>query len=250
MKTRTLILVGIGSFLAFLIASAPVAAIYPRLAPADSPLQLSGLSGSIFSGSASAVSYQGRNIARPLNWRFSPLALIAARLGFDVDGSVDGLLFDGTVARTLGGNILVSSLAASGSLKGLLALSGDAQLPLDGDVGIKLDRLTLVQQFPKQASGDISIAGLRWSLGRNPLVLGDFALAVSTDAGVIVAKIAPTAGSLDVGGEVRVNADRSYEVDLKVKARPDAEPAVQNLVRTLGQPDTEGYFRIKTRAQL
>ncbi|MDP3294264.1 MAG: type II secretion system protein N [Nevskia sp.] len=250
MSTRSLLWIGVGSFLAFLIATAPIASIYPRIAAPDSPLQLSGLSGSVFSGSAGSLSYQGRNLAKPLNWTFSPLALIAARLGFHIDGSVDGLLFDGHVARTLGGNIVVSSLAASGGLKGLLALSADAQLPIDGEVGVKLDTLTLVEKFPKQASADIDIARLRWTLGRSPLVLGDFKMLVSTEAGVIVAKVSPTAGPLDVGGELRLNTDRSYEIDLKVKAKPEAEPAVQNLVRTLGQPDTEGYYRIKSRAQL
>lgn len=250
MKTRKLILIGVGGFLAFLIAGAPVASVYPRLAPASSPLQLIGLSGSLFSGSASQVSYQGRSLARPLHWSFNPLALIAARLGFHVEGSLDGLLFDGQVARTLGGELIVSGLDASGSLKSLMALSSALQLPIDGDVGVKLDKLTVADRFPRQASANITVAGLRWSLGRNPLVLGDFAVSVSTEAGVIVATVSPTAGALDVGGEIRLNADRSYEVDLKVKARPEAEPALQNLVRTLGQADTEGYFRIKTREQL
>ncbi|WP_295684396.1 type II secretion system protein N [uncultured Nevskia sp.] len=250
MKTRSLLWVGIGSFIAFLIATAPIASIYPRIAPPGSPLQLTGLSGSVFSGSAGSLSYQGRSLAKPLNWTFSPLALIAARLGFHINGSVDGLLFDGHVSRTLGGNIVVSSLAASGGLKGLLALSGDAQLPIDGDVGVKLEELILVEKFPKQASADIDIVRLRWTLGRNPLVLGDFKMVVTTEAGVIVAKVSPTGGPLDVGGELRLNTDRSYEIDLKVKAKPEAEPAVQNLVRTLGQPDTQGYYRIKSRAQL
>ena len=108
----------------------------------------------------------------------------------------------------------------------------------------------LVKRLVREAGGAISIGRLRWALGRNPLVLGDFAITVSTEAGVIVARVAPTAGPLDVGGELRLNADRSFEVDLKIKAKPEAEPPVQNLVRTLGQPDTEGYFHIKTREQL
>lgn len=249
MKTRSLILIGVASFLAFLIASAPIATIHARLASADTPLQLSGLSGSVFAGSADSFGYQGRELAHPLNWRFDPLALITARLGYRVDGSVNGLLFDGKLARTLGGDLRVSAMQASGSLKGLLALSGDIQMPLDGDVGLKLDTLTIAERFPKQASADLSLVGLRWSLGPKPMQLGDYAIAVVTEAGVIIGRVAPTAGPLDVGGELRLNPDRSFEVDLRIKAKPEAEPAVQNLVRSLGQPDTEGYFRIKTRQQ-
>lgn len=249
MKTRTLLLTGIGSFLAFLIASAPVAAVYPRLAPEGSPLQLAGLSGSLFSGSAGSVSYLGRSVAQPLNWSFNPLALVAARLGVHVDGSTHGLLFDGDVARSLGGDLIVSDLAASGSLKGLMALGGAMQLPIDGEIGVKLDKLLIEARFPKQASAEITLARLRWSLGQ-PLILGDFAITVTTEAGVLIASVAPTAGPLEVNGDIRVNADRSYDVDLKVKARPEAEAPVRNLVATLGQPDTQGYFRIKTRAQL
>ena len=50
MKTRSLLWVGVGSFLAFLIATAPIASIYPRIAHPDSPVQLTGLYGSVFSG--------------------------------------------------------------------------------------------------------------------------------------------------------------------------------------------------------
>lgn len=248
MKTRSLVLIGLLSFVGFVVVSAPVATIWPRIAARQPTLNLSGLSGTLFDGSASAVSVQGRMVARPLHWTFSPLSLLAARLGFHVDGALDGLRFDGKVARTLGGEIAVDAMQGTGSLKGLLNLTGDTFLPVDGDVVISIDSLRLANNFPKQLAGELRIGNVRWSLTKEPQLLGDFAIAIATEADVIVARVSPTAGPLDVGGEIRVMADRNYEVDLKVKAKPEATPAIQNLVRTLGEADTEGYFRIKTRA--
>lgn len=248
MKTRTLVLVGLFSFVGFVVASAPIATLWPRVASLAPALNLSGLSGTVFDGTASAVSVQGRAVARPLHWTFSPLSLLAAKLGFHVDGALDGLRFDGDVARSFGGTIAVDAMQATGSLKGLLTLTGDTFLPVDGDVVMQIDTLRLVDRFPKTLSGELRIGNVRWSLTREPQQLGDFTVAIATEADVIVARVAPTSGPLDVGGEIRVMADRNYEVDLKVKAKPEATPAIQNLVRTLGEADTEGYFRIKTRA--
>ncbi|MDH4458294.1 MAG: type II secretion system protein N [Nevskia sp.] len=250
MKARSLILVGIFSFVGFVIASAPVATLWPRIASMQPALNLAGLSGSVFAGSASAVSVNGRTVARPLRWVFSPLALLAARLGFHVSGGVDGLSFEGKVARTIGGDIAISAMHGDGALKDLMTMVGSAFLPIDGDVALSIDSLRLVDRFPKQLAADLQIGNLRWTLTREPQLLGDFQVTISTEADVIVARVVPTAGPLDVDGEIRVMADRHYEVDLKVKAKPGAAPAIQNLVRTLGQADTEGYFRIKTRAQL
>ncbi|MGQ3057847.1 MAG: type II secretion system protein N [Nevskia sp.] len=249
MKTRNLLLIGVLSFVGFVVAGAPVAAVWPHLAARLPSLDLAGLSGTVLAGSASAVSVNGKAVARPLHWSFSPLALLAARLGFNVQGELEGLQFDGRVARTLGGDLVVDALHGSGSLKGLLNLTGDVFLPVDGSVALSLDSLRLVGNFPKQVTGDLQLSNLRSTLTRDGQPMGDFTISIRTEADVIVARVEPTAGPLDVGGEIRVMADRSYEVDLKVKAKPEATPAIQNLVRTLGQADTEGYFRIKTRSR-
>lgn len=249
MKTRSLLLIGLFSFIVFVLVSAPVAVVWPRLAASQPALELAGLSGTVFDGTASAVSLQGRPLARPLHWRFRPLSLLTAKLGFHVDGALDGLNFDGRVAKSLGGDIAVDGMQASGGLKSLLNLSGDTFLPVDGEVAIDLDTLRLAGNFPKRLNGEIRIGNVRWTLTKEAQALGDFTILLSTEAEVIVARVMPTAGPLDVGGEIRVMADRSYEVDLKVKAKPDATQGIQNLVRTLGEADTEGYFRIKTRAQ-
>lgn len=250
MKARTLILAGALSFVGFAIALAPVATLWPRVAERLPMLSLAGLSGTVLNGEAAAASVAGRSVGRPLHWSFSPLALAGATLGYRVDGSLDGLRYEGRVARSLTGATRVDDLEASGSLRGLLALSGDTGLPLDGEVQLDLDHLKLVDGFPQRLTATLAIRGLRMAFGPEPPVLGDFALDVKTEADVIVARVTPTAGPLDVGGELRLMADRSYEIDLKVKAKPEAAPAVQNLVRTLGPVDTDGYFRIKQRAQL
>lgn len=250
MKTRTLLLAGLLSFAGFVIVGAPVATLWPRVADKLPALALSGLSGSVFEGEAAAVSVGGRIVGRPLHWSFSPWSLVSAKLGYRIAGTLDGLTYEGRVAKSLSGATIIDAMQASGSLRGLLALSGDGGLPLDGDVTADVDTLTLVDQFPKRATATVSVGRLRMAFGPQPQSLGDFVLDVKTEADVIVARVSPTAGPLDVGGELRLMADRSYEVDLKVKARPEAPAEVQNLVRTLGQPDTDGYFRIKQRAQL
>lgn len=250
MKTRTLVLTGVGCFLLFAIIGAPIGPLHARFANPADPMQPVGLTGTLFNGAASAVTVNGRPVVRQLTWSLKPFALLMARLGVHITGDADGLSFEGNVAKLIGGSVAVDSMRAAGPIKSLLTLTGDALVPIDGSVGLTLDSLKLVDNFPKSVSGELQIGSLKWALGPNPVALGDLKAAITTEAGVIIARVSPVSGPLDVGGELRVLADKAYEVDLKVKAQPNADITVQNLVRSLGEADPEGYFRIKTRGQL
>ena len=59
-------------------------------------------------------------------------------------------------------------------------------------------------------------------------------------------------GPLDAGGEVHLQADRSYDYDLQLKAKDNADPNLRNLLQSggLGQPDTRGYYHLRNRGQL
>ena len=62
--------------------------------------------------------------------------------------------------------------------------------------------------------------------------------------------ISTLSGPLDASGEVHLLADRSYDYDLQVKARDNADPALRNLLQTMGQPDVSGYYHQRNRGKL
>lgn len=251
MKTRTLVLIGAAVFIVSLVLSAPVGLLYAKLVrnPGASAVQFAGLDGSLAEGRASGVLLRGQPLLAGLHWRLRPLALLLARAAFAIDASGE-LTLEGKAAKRLTGGLDLDDIRAAGPLRRLLLISGDNGVPVDGQFGLKLDRARLRQGFVSRIDGEVTISGLKWTLARDPVVLGDFIARVATIGDLITAKVEPLSGPLDVGGEIRVKTDRSYEIDLQVKAKPEADPLVQNLVRSLGQADTQGFFHVRSAGSL
>lgn len=249
MKTRSLLLIGVAVFVLSLISTAPVALLYAKLVRGTPAVQPAGLAGTLFRGSASSLLLNGRPMLSNLHWQFHPLGLLLARASFGVESSGDVALA-GTVAQRLLGGQSLSDLRGTGPLKALLAASGQVGLPVDGQFGLKLDSAQIRSGFLSSADGDLSLNGLRWTLAKDPILLGDFVAHISTANKQITATLESLAGPIEAGGEVRLLADRTYEVDLQVKAKPTADAFVQNLIRSLGQSDTQGFFHIRSTGSL
>lgn len=249
MKTKHLVIIGVLVFAVSLLLSAPIALLQARLLPPTGATQLSGLDGTLSEGHAASLLRNGRGVASNLHWQFRPLSLLLGRATFRIDGSGENT-FDGKISQLIGGAINLDAVRAAGPLKNLLALTGDVAVPVDGRFGLMLDHAQIRKGFLTRAEGELHIDALRWTLAKEPPLLGDFLAKISTEKGVVIAKLEPSSGPLDVGGEVRLLADRNFEIDVRVKPKPTAEPLVQNLVRSLGQPDTEGWFHVRSRGQL
>ena len=96
----------------------------------------------------------------------------------------------------------------------------------------------------------MTVRGLGWKLGRESVLLGDYAATLDNETGGVKAEIATLSGVLEISGKARLGDDRSYEVDLQMRPKPNAPPMVPNLVRTLGAPDSQGWYHVRRRGQL
>lgn len=248
-KPLRLLTLGVFVFIIGLVVHAPVATLYAWIAPrlANAPVHISGLDGTLFKGQAARIAYQERPVVDELQWSFAPLELLKARIGAHVRSTQPPLRVDGVIAQGLAGQFF-SDLRASGDLRSLAALAGQSFIPVNAQLGLNLSQLHLRQGWPQQAQGQLQLLDLAWTLGA-PTVLGDFEAQISTDGDAIVADIKSLKGALDVRGSARAQADRSYSLDLQLRARADAPPMVVNLLTQLGRPDAEGFYTLKNNGQ-
>jgi general secretion pathway protein N len=257
MKARTIVVIGVLVFLWSLLMHAPAASLYGWLSPPGAPVQLSGIDGDLDQGKLQSLALNGRPLLQNLRWSFQPWWLPLLRLSFHVDGGTPDLGFSGRAARTLGG-IDLSGVQLQGGMKSLLGVAGMPFVPMDGRIQLDLHGLKLRNNFPSAADGTLEAHGLAWSLGQNPMPLGDFKATLSTvgpPAGTsgpdsIKAVIATLSGPLDASGEVHLQADHGYDYDLQVKAKDNADPNLSNMLQSLGQPDTNGYYHLRNRGKL
>jgi hypothetical protein len=258
-KIRSLILIGVLAFLWTALLHAPAASLYAWFGPKAAQVQLFGLEGSLDEGKVQTLGVNGRPLLQNLRWSFQPWWLPLLRASFHLESAGSDLRLNGRAALVPGG-INVAAAEASGNLKPLLGLAGFPFLPVDGRVHLQLDSLKLRHGFPAAVEGNAELHGLSFALGPNPVPLGDFkavlgtqapATGTSTPAGIRIV-VSTLGGPLDLSGEVHVQADRNYDYDLQLKAKPGADPGLANLLQggSLGAPDPNGYYHLRNRGQL
>jgi len=207
MKKRIVILLEL--FLLFVVLLAP-ASLITELVPEQDKFQLSGVSGSIWSGTVEQINLGPINLQQV---DFSPnlLAFFKAKLGFnltinqgDIIGNLDAEIASEPMAQSRFDSINLKLDAES--LQPLLPLAGTE---LGGEVKLTDFALALENKRPQEMQGELSwknaqlgYAGERWQLG-------DFVAHVSSDEqkGRITAQLAKSDNKLGLQGKLTLSKD-------------------------------------------
>jgi hypothetical protein len=247
-----LTVVGLAVFVAAALWHTPMNLVHAWLAPQLAPaqVQLHGVGGHLGSGRASRVDLRGQPLMSDLQWRLQPLQLLLGRAQFRVSGGGQGSVLDGRVAMLPSGTLILGDTRYTAPVAQLAALAGQGNLPIQGQAGLTLDHLRLRNQWPERAKGVVTVRGLGWTLGRETVLLGDYQATVEDATAGIKALIETLGGDLQVRGEARLDPDRSYELELQLRPGADAPPLVNNLVRNLGKPDAQGWYRLRRQGSV
>lgn len=246
MRKRTLAVLTGCAFLATLALHAPAALLYR---PKEGAAVLSGLQGTLSAGQIGAIVVNGRPVVTDLAWNLRPWWFLLLHLTADVTvGGAD--VAHARVSRLPFGAWRIRDLEAGGEVKSLLVALGQPPLPVQGRVRLALPNLKLKDGAPVEAQGTFEVQGLAWSLAREPLALGDFSATLDNDDKGVVAQLASGPGPLELEGEAHLAPDRSYDLALKLRPRPDAGEQLQTLVRSLGTPDGQGWIHVRRQGTL
>lgn len=247
MKRSALVALGVVVFLASALLAAPADRLYAWFAPklAESGVQAQGLAGTLSSGRAMQLDVMGNPVIRDLGWKLQKLHLLLGRASFKLDGGRDGVLLDGTASLVPSGTLTLSNFRLNSPLAGALASAGYPFMPVDGQLGLDVSHLKLRQGWPDKAQGTLTVRGLGWKLGREPVLFGDYEALIENETAGVKVILRSLAGALEVSGEARAGNDRKYEMHLQMRPRPNAPPMVTNLVRNLGQPDAQGWYHLR-----
>lgn len=240
---RRLILLGAVIFCVGVVALFPASVAYQWFVPPS--VQLSGISGTVWSGRATQAQVNGF-FADNLDWRWKPSSLFGLRIAYGLSMNPAGGVFEGDAAVLPGGNVRVSNATggiALSSLNGVLPLGG-----IDGNVRLDLDELELRDGFPVAADGTVDILGL---VARNlsPAPVGDFRIVLSGDDGNLLGRIESLDGSLNIDAELSMSPDRSYVLEGLVGPTPQTSRTVVQQLEFLGSANAEGLrpFRFEGR---
>ena len=243
-KHKRLVLAGIATIVIGLVITFPARVAYQWFAPGE--LKLSGITGSVWRGSAAQGSAGGFYLAN-VNWRMRPCALFTGKLEFASNSKLAPGFFDAKIAMGIGGSLILSDMAGSltmDTLSALLPLNG-----IEGDVNVQFEKLVVKNGMPVEATGTLEIANLV-SRYLSPTRLGDYRAEFQSHDDGILGSVESISGVLEVAGTIALNKERNYEFVGKVAAKPSAPPSIAQQLRLLGSPDSQGKREFRIEGQL
>jgi general secretion pathway protein N len=243
-NSSRLLMVGILTLVVGLLILFPARVAYNWATPAG--IKLSGLNGTVWSGSASEMSAVGV-YARDLQWRMKPLALFTGKVAYSFKASPASGFVEGNVAVSLGGTVTLTELNGALSLQSIEQALG---IPgLRGDVSIKLESLRLVDGFPVSASGVLEVANLRAPRIDRSSIGGYRAELLTQESGVI-GSIEDTDGVIDIAGSLQLSADRSYQFVAQLAAKEGASAGIRKQLQFLGSANDRGQHELRLEGRL
>jgi len=239
---RWLLPAGAFAFLAFAVALTP-ARLLADLAGLGG-IVVSNPTGTAWRGEASAVRGAGVALGRT-RWTLHPAALLAGRVGADLDVMLADGFLRGYASVGMGGSLHLEEVEAASPLAAARRL-----LPVPvtgGQATARIESLAVEERWPRTAVGTVRVADVPLLLPGAPgadEATGSFEVRFDTvdaaDDGELVGTLRDLGGALELSGEVRLYPPGDYEVSGRVRPRDDAPRALADSLNLLGPPGPDG----------
>jgi len=242
-SARRLGLLAAAVFLVGIVCLFPARVAYHLFAPEQ--IKLRGLSGTVWSGSASEGEVNGIYLS-DLRWSLTPGTLLRGALGVQLAVNPAGGYLDTHVAVRPGGTLVFSELQGGIAISALQAFA--AAPGIAGDLQLALSSLRLEDGFPTEVDGLVDVRGFT-ARGLSTTPIGDFRVELGNDDEGIVGSLEDTRAMLDVAGSLRLANDRSYLMTGLVAATDETSAAITNQLQYLGPANERGQreFRFEGR---
>ena len=239
-------LLGAAAYLVFLGANFPAQYLADHVSKKLPELQLNGVSGSIFSGSAAEVRYQGTSFGT-LDWHFDWLAPFTLSLGYRIDLHAQDRDLHGRV--DFGFN-RVTLHGFEGRMP-LSALSGWLPLPpnsLEGFVTPHLKQLSIKAGRLVSAEGELDLdeVSLRWPTSA---MLGSFKAELTPVTDGTQAEVADAGSPLKLQAALSLSREGAYHLSGTLAVRDPGDQATRSLLAGLGRPDSTGQYPFDFKGQ-
>lgn len=238
---------GLIAYLLFLIATFPADRALALLRPQLPQLQAAGVSGTVWSGRAAVIQYQGQRLAR-FTWQFQPLALLRGRAGFAIAFEGEGRSGSADVAITPGGTVTADALKARLPMAELSSL---LQLPVElgGALDADLQRLEISGGRITRADGQLV---LRNAAVTSPVAqpLGAFSAQLSSEDAGVRAQIRDEGGPLQLEGTLRLINDGSYQFSARASVRDPQQTMLKQVLSMAGRQEPDGRVALEYNGHL
>lgn len=203
-RRRGLFFVAVLTLVVALVLTFPARIVYNL---AGSPfLKMSGITGTIWSGSAREFATNGVYL-RKAEWKMRPSRLLTGKAVYDVSGSPASGFFQSEIQLSLGGTLTVRDLTASMPLQMFERAVGVAGLRGNGN--LRIERLELVDGRATALDGSMEVENLVVPMVHRAS-LGGFRAEFFTQNNGIMASVEDSEGVVELAGSLELASDKSY----------------------------------------
>jgi len=240
MKPWQGVLTGVAAYIFFLLVTAPAAKLLPLVQPRLGGVQLAGVDGSLWSGSAALVTANPVQL-QDLAWRFRPLVLLLGRAEVALQASWQGRPAAALAGKALFGSTYLADVSATVPAPDVLRWLKVKQVRVEGSLALALARLEWASGSDLPAvTGAASWTPARVSAPVE-LVLGTAQLDTVADQGVTRGKLKTSGGTLLVDADVELKPDGVYRLDAQIQQKGDVPDAVAQFLSTFAEYSNGSY---------
>ena len=238
---------GLLAYLLFLVWTFPADRAVALLRPQIPQLQMSGITGTVWSGRAATLHYQNQRVSR-LTWQFRPLTLFKAQPTFTITFNGEGRTGTANVGIRPDGTLVIEEANAQLPMAELSQQLG-IPISLGGAVNVAMDKITINNNFVQSAEGKLQWrdASMTASILQK---LGNFNVQISTEDAGIKALINDESGPLQLDGTARLINDGSYQFSAKAAVRDAQQTLLQQVLRAAGRQEPDGRTLIEYHGRL
>ena len=237
---------GAGAYLLILVATFPAARVSGMLLDPDADLSLHRVSGSVFSGQAAQLVYQGLDLGE-VHWRFRPLALLLGRMEYRIELLSPANHGELSIGKTLTGRTHVHDVDIELLPGRLVNHYSPTPVNTSGTVHLVFETFNPGSDYSGEVSG---LLEWRDAVVLEPinLVLGQLALDVVTDNGELIG-VLTEGGALGASGELALSPNYAYRVELLLHPGNEVSADTLDWLEQTAQRLPNGDFSIDMSGQ-
>ena len=244
-----LTLLVVSGFIFFMLVTFPAEYAYQAIHSRINKLSLSGINGTLWSGSAGYVQYQSIPLGS-LNWSLHPHDILRGHIETDFTLTSDQMQTSGTAGREILGAAYTKNLKGHISAALLSKQLGIKTVVPAGKLHFSMQRM----EFSPKGRLESAIGHITWEQAgiSSPAqaALGNLNVIITTEKEGIVFNISDENSPIKVKAELLVCPDGKYELNGQLTPTPAAQTGLSNSLKLLGKPDKNGVIKIKYMGRL
>ena len=239
--------IGATVYLLVLVSNFPAEHIKTRLESRVNDLSLHAVTGSVFSGKARQLVYQGLDLGA-LHWKFRPTALLLGRAEYRVELSHADNHGQGRLGITLLGRIYGRDLALRVLPDRIINHYSPVAVSSSGELYLEVDTLDLGSGLPRELAGRVV-----WQdaavLEPVDIILGDVEVALNGNTEALTGTVT-RGGALGASGDLVLMPAGHYRVNLVLRPGNDVSTETLDLLENYAPMQANGDYAINASGQL